>query len=106
MMQKVDFKEHLLAVSQQKFNNYESDVKKQMTKVNHDIERKLQIRYVKYFKHWRDYDLLTCILAMIGLILAVVEVRIRQFLIAYFSTNLDSTTKLGRKEALMPMKIL
>lgn len=35
-------------------------------------------RYSKYYKHWRDYDKLTCILAMIGLILAIVEVRKRR----------------------------
>jgi hypothetical protein len=39
-----------------------------------DIVIKLQVRYVKYYKHWKDYDLLTCILAVIGLVLAVVEV--------------------------------
>lgn len=33
----------------------------------------MQIRYNKYFKHWRDFDLLTCILAMIGLCLAIVD---------------------------------
>ena len=39
-----------------------------------EVVRKLQIRYLKYYKHWKDYDLLTCILTMIGLVLAVVDV--------------------------------
>jgi hypothetical protein len=34
----------------------------------------MQIRYNKYFKHWKDFDLLTCILAFIGLVLAIVDV--------------------------------
>ena len=33
-------------------------------------------RYSKYYKHWRDYDKLTSILAVIGLVLAIVEVGI------------------------------
>lgn len=37
--------------------------------------RRMEIRYTKYYKHWRDFDMLTTILAMIGLVLAVVEVR-------------------------------
>lgn len=36
--------------------------------------KRLQVRYVKYFKHWRDFDLLTMILAMIGLVLMMVDV--------------------------------
>ena len=43
-----------------------------------EIKRRMERRYVKYFKHWKDYEMLTCILSMIGLILAMVEVR-RQF---------------------------
>lgn len=39
-----------------------------------EIMKKMQIRYNKYFKHWKDFDLLTCILAFIGLILAIVDV--------------------------------
>ena len=34
----------------------------------------MQIKYTKYFKHWQDFDLLVCILAMIGLVLALVDV--------------------------------
>ena len=33
-----------------------------------------EVSYVKYYKHWRDFDLLTCILAMVGLVLAIAEV--------------------------------
>ena len=40
-----------------------------------EIKRRMERRYVKYFKHWKDYEMLTCILSMIGLILAMVEVR-------------------------------
>ena len=38
-----------------------------------EIKKRMERRYVKYFKHWKDYEMLTCILAMIGLVLAVVE---------------------------------
>ncbi|MFS8159693.1 MAG: hypothetical protein ACMG6E_05675 [Candidatus Roizmanbacteria bacterium] len=34
-----------------------------------EITKRMLVRYNKYFRHWRDFDLLTCILAMIGLIL-------------------------------------
>lgn len=40
-----------------------------------EVMRRMEDRYTKYYKHWRDFDMLTTILAMIGLILAVVEVR-------------------------------
>ena len=39
-----------------------------------DFAKGLQMSYQKYFKHWRDFDLLVAILAMIGLVLAIVEV--------------------------------
>ena len=39
-----------------------------------EIKRRMERRYVKHFKHWKDYEMLTCILSMIGLILAMVEV--------------------------------
>jgi hypothetical protein len=44
-----------------------------------EIKRRMERRYVKYFKHWKDYEMLTCILSMIGLILAMVEVRYLRF---------------------------
>ena len=49
----------------------EKDKKKQ---IKEEIKRRMERRYVKYFKHWKDYEMLTCILSMIGLILAMVEV--------------------------------
>lgn len=38
-----------------------------------EIKKRMERRYIKYFKHWKDYEMLTCILAMIGLVLALVE---------------------------------
>jgi len=40
-----------------------------------EIMKRMQTRYQKNFKQWRDFDMLTTILAMIGLILAIVEVK-------------------------------
>jgi hypothetical protein len=55
----------------------ELNIKKKLeTLQKEEIMKRMQIRYNKYFKHWRDFDLLTCILAMIGLILAIVDVFI------------------------------
>jgi hypothetical protein len=42
-----------------------------------EVIKRLQVRYVKYFKHWRDFDLLTMILAMIGLVLMIVDVSFK-----------------------------
>jgi hypothetical protein len=39
-----------------------------------EIQKRMERRYVKYFQHWKDFEMLTCILAMIGLILAMIEV--------------------------------
>jgi uncharacterized membrane protein len=60
----------------------------------------MERRYVKYFKHWKDYEMLTCILAMIGLILAMVEVTSLS-LISYskFSTNPHSITRVGQPKS-------
>jgi hypothetical protein len=41
-----------------------------------EIQKRMERRYVKYFQHWKDFEMLTCILAMIGLILAMIEVCI------------------------------
>lgn len=41
--------------------------------------RKIETRYMKYYKHWRDFDMLTTILAVIGLLLAVTEVSQRYY---------------------------
>ena len=43
--------------------------------VREEILRWMERRYFKYFQHWKDFEMLTCILAMIGLILALIEVR-------------------------------
>ena len=43
--------------------------------VREEILRRMERRYFKYFQHWKDFEMLTCILAMIGLILALIEVR-------------------------------
>jgi hypothetical protein len=45
-----------------------------------EIQKRMERRYVKYFQHWKDFEMLTCILAMIGLILAMIEVsRVKCF---------------------------
>lgn len=41
-----------------------------------EIMKRMHERYHKYYTNWRDYDMLTTILAMIGLVLAVSEVSI------------------------------
>ncbi len=41
------------------------------------IQKQITLRYFKYFKHWRDFDLLTCILSIIGLILAITDYEMR-----------------------------
>ena len=33
-------------------------------------------KYRKYYLNWRDYEMLTTILAMIGLLLAIIEVSL------------------------------
>ena len=43
--------------------------------LSEEILRRMERRYFKYFQHWKDFEMLTCILAMIGLILALIEVR-------------------------------
>jgi hypothetical protein len=72
-----DYKEHLLENVPKKLHLYDQEMRERVQKaMKDDIVKKIRIRQIKYFKHWKDYDLLTCILAMIGLILAVVEVSI------------------------------
>ena len=54
----------------------EIDLKKRIQDLQKEnVLKRLQVKYHKYFKHWRDFDLLTTILAMIGLGLAIVDVR-------------------------------
>ena len=35
---------------------------------------KIRKRYEKYYNKWRDYDLLSCILAILGLIVGIINV--------------------------------
>ncbi len=43
------------------------------------IQKEITLRFFKYFEHWRDFDLLTCILAMIGLVLAITDYESRDW---------------------------
>lgn len=42
--------------------------------IRDEIKKRMERRFVKFFRQWKDYEMLTCILAMIGLVLAMVEV--------------------------------
>lgn len=53
--------------------------------------RKIETRYMKYYKHWRDFDMLTTILAVIGLLLAVTEVskaKILELLFSFYPSDI------------------
>ena len=39
-----------------------------------ELMEQMYQRYRKYYLNWRDYEMLTTILAMIGLLLAILEV--------------------------------
>lgn len=41
-----------------------------------EIMKNMQVRYTKYYRHWKDFDLLTCILAMIGLFMAIFDYEV------------------------------
>lgn len=41
-----------------------------------EIMKSMQVRYTKYYRHWKDFDLLTCILAMIGLFMAIFDYEV------------------------------
>lgn len=72
---KGDLKKQLLERSTSKVNpELENKV---MFLRKEEIMKRMQTKYQKYFKQWRDFDMLTTILAMIGLILAIVEVSYR-----------------------------
>ncbi len=43
--------------------------KKNITKA----KRKLERRFERNFNKWREYDLLTCLIAIVGLALAIVD---------------------------------
>jgi hypothetical protein len=47
--------------------------------IRDEIKMRMERRFVKFFKQWKDYEMLTCILAMIGLVLAIVEVSLSYF---------------------------
>jgi hypothetical protein len=40
-------------------------------------KEKIQKRYEKYYNKWRDYDLMTCILAMLGLVIGLIDVSLK-----------------------------
>jgi uncharacterized membrane protein len=42
--------------------------------VQEEMLEEMYSRFRKYYLNWRDYEMLTTILAMIGLLLAVIEV--------------------------------
>lgn len=70
-----DIKERLIKSKvDEEFQNEEQIDKSELLRKQQDLIRKMHIKYVKYFNHWKDYDFLTCILAIIGLILAVYDV--------------------------------
>jgi hypothetical protein len=43
--------------------------------INKEIKKRMERRYTKYFKYWKDYEMLTCIFAMVGMILAIYDVN-------------------------------
>lgn len=47
-----------------------ADIRRKITK---SVTEKTQKTYEKNFNTWRDYDLLTCLIAIVGLLLAIVE---------------------------------
>ena len=38
-----------------------------------DVKKKLDRRFENNFNKWREYDLLTCMIAIVGLALAIVD---------------------------------
>ena len=47
-----------------------SDIRRKISKSVQDKQAK---SYEKNFNTWRDFDLLTCLIAIVGLLLAIVE---------------------------------
>ena len=47
-----------------------ADIRRKITK---SLKEKTQKTYEKNFNTWRDFDLLTCLIAIVGLLLAIVE---------------------------------
>jgi hypothetical protein len=52
--------------------------------IKEEIKKRMERRYVKYYEHWKDFEMLTCILAMIGLILAMIEVGVQDYSYSIF----------------------
>lgn len=65
-----------------------ADIRRKITK---SVTEKTQKTYEKNFNTWRDYDLLTCLIAIVGLLLAIVEYEytFRQVNQAYSSDKLE-----------------
>eukprot|EP00347_Sterkiella_histriomuscorum_P010536 403375907 len=74
-MTKKDFKEDLLPKTNSAFSTRTLPKRSQEQKIEQQeqLRQDLHIKYQKYFQQWRDYDMLLTILAMIGVILAVIE---------------------------------
>jgi len=47
----------------------------QLIKTKEEIQKK----YEHYYNKWRDYDLLTSILSIMGLVVAIIDVPLPQF---------------------------
>ena len=47
--------------------------KKQKEAINNELNNQISKNYQKNFQKWRDYDLLTCLLAMVGLALSILD---------------------------------
>ena len=69
-MQLSDNTEQLIPTKeqQQKLSNEERAL------LQEQIRQKMHIKYQKYYKQWRDFEMLTMILAIVGVTLAIVEV--------------------------------
>ena len=39
----------------------------------HQAKKKLEKSFIRHFNKWREYDLLTCLIAIVGLALAIVD---------------------------------
>ena len=62
-------------------NKFDSAMKEKIEALKkEEIMKRMHQRYLKYYINWRDYDMLTTILAMIGLLLAISEVSFLAFI--------------------------
>ena len=62
------------------------------------VETKDVNKYVELDAKWRDLDLLTCLLSILGLILGIIDVRRTSFTL--FSMNSPMKQKVTRKSRL------